>query len=165
MWPHTQYLEVMQCPTNPTTAAAAQLVRIASAYHPNLLRYEGGDYSGDSSVCPDGASVASPTTSALPPAYVKLGESCLAEDPAVRPSFEEVVEALNVLTKSFVANETHVSDLSTSPSTPQQCHSEGPEMAIQDVTQESVSPCEPCPSPPSAAALQPQPFHSCLRNY
>ena len=144
MWSHAQYLEFMQCPTNPTTAAAAQLVRMASAYHPHLLRYEGRD-SSSSLVCPAGNDMASPRAPALPLAYMKLGESCLAEDPAIRPSFEEVVEALEVMT-TFAANGAQVSDLSSSPSTPQNRQSEGEEMAIQDMIQETDVPCEPCPS-------------------
>ena len=67
-----------------------------------------------------------------------------------------------------VANKAHVSDLSTILSTPQQCQSEGQEMAIiQDtivIPEKDVS-REPCPSLSSASALQPQAFHSCLRNY
>ena len=166
VWSHTQYLEVMQCPTNPTTAAAAQLVRMASAYHSNLLRYEGSD-SNNSFVCPAGNDMASLTMSALPHAYVRLGESCLAEDPTIRPSFEEIVEALEQMMIYNVANKAHVSELSTMPSTLLECQSEGQEMAIQDATliQEHDSPHEPCPSLSSASALQPQPFHSCLHNY
>ena len=154
-WPHSQYLEVMRSTTNRTAAAAAQMVRMASVYQPNLLSYK-DSYSN---------SLSAPK---LPPAYMKLGESCLAKDPLARPSFEEVIEALEGM-MILAANRAEVfSDLYITPSTPQQCQSEDQEMAIQDATLIQVQdvPHDPCPSLSSAAASQPpQPFHSCLRNY
>ena len=54
-----------------------------TAFHPNLFTYA-GDSVGSHAVT-------------VPPSYIALGRACVAEDPLQRPTFDEVLSALEVV--------------------------------------------------------------------
>ena len=78
-----QYLRVMGAGAKATQEAAGEIKGRLTAFHPNLFTYA-GDSVGSHAVT-------------VPPSYVALGRACVAEDPLQRPTFDEVLSALEVV--------------------------------------------------------------------
>ena len=74
-----QYLRVTGAGSKKKGGGGSRL----TAFHPNLFTYA-GDSVGSHAVT-------------VPPSYIALGRACVAEDPLQRPTFDEVLSALEVV--------------------------------------------------------------------